>query len=179
MLPEGPKEEPDTKGAKAVPAEQVTNVSGDTLKRTDFENELLWKVYFYMIVIELKYGHCESNSSFTRDEIKYLFNKAMEYYPEMKEIYYSGSVLSTGYRNYAYYYIKLPEKSIFRSILNKIAIHENIYGKGLALDTFLYMFSRKFGKEDAERTKEELPFYIVLKSKEFQLKTMKEMFGGI
>ncbi len=175
MLPEDPTENPGPTG----PPQPLTNVSGETLKRTDFENELLWKVYLYMIIIELKYGHCESNSRFTRDEIKYLFNKAMEYYPEMKEIYYSGSVLSTGYRNYAYYYIKLPEKSTFRSILNKLAIHENIYGKGLALDTFLYMFSRKFSKEDAERTKEELPFYIVLKSKEFQLKTMKEMFGGI
>ncbi len=154
------------------------NIKGPLLQRTDFESKLLYKVYVYLINMELK-NYVNIKTYFTNEEIKLLFNKAMECYPEMKKIYDSGSVLSNGYYNYLGYYIKLPEESTFRSIINKLAIHDNIYGKALALDTFFKNFSQKFSKEDADRTKEELELYIVLKSKETQLNTMNEMFGGI
>ncbi len=154
------------------------NIKGPLLQRTDFESKLLYKVYVYLINMELK-NYVNIKTYFTNEEIKLLFNKAMECYSEMKKIYDSGSVLSSGYYNYLGDYIKLSEESTFRSIINKLAIHDNIYGKALALDTFFNNFSRKFSKEDADRTKEELELYIVLKSKETQLNTMNEMFGGI
>ncbi len=154
------------------------NVKGQLLQRTDFESQLLYKVYVYLINMELS-NYQNIQNYFKAHEIKLLFDKAMEYYPEIKKIYNSGSILSNGYYNYLGYYIKLPKKSVFRSIINKLAINNNIHGKALALDTFFKHFSQKLSKEDADRTKEELELYIVFESKESQLNTINEMFGGI
>ncbi len=154
------------------------NIKGQLLQKTDFESQLLYKVYVYLINMNLK-NYLNIHTYFTDGEIKLLFDKAMECYPEIKKIYDSGSILSSGYYNYLGDWIKLPQESILRSIINKLAIYDNIYGKALALDTFFKKCSEWLSKDDIDRTEEELELYIVLKSKETQLNIIDEMFGGI
>lgn len=153
------------------------NVSGVALQKRDFDSPTLYKVYKYLANMAL-FSYPTIHAYFADDQIKMLFDMAVQRHPQMQKIYNTGSSLTGRYNNYIGDRIKYPEKSKIRAMINKLPL-ENIYGKALALDVLLMRFSGLLHKDDIERTPEEKGYYIVFKSKEDQLRLMNDLFGGI
>lgn len=158
--------------------EQLENTIPNILRKTDFDSPLLYKVYSYLVKLNL-HNFPNIHTFFTNSQISLLFDKASECHPRIIEIYNLGEVLAGCYNNFMGMPIRYVQKSNIRAVKNKFSCIENIYGKALALDTLFDSFKNKLTKSDSEKTDEELLQYIVFHNKEYQLQIMDNLFCGM